>query len=209
MALIGLSEAQRFLGLRSRGTLYRKIESGELASVVGRDGKRQVERVGLRERWDEIVREKVGSAPSPPPLPAAAHPPTAPLGVAAPAAPAPAEHRPARPGRPRKAASVSATETPSGDRVDYNLERALHEREKRMLAELERMQKEGELVYREDIEAAQNAVNLQILNRAEALPKQIKLDIPHLSAEEMLLIEKRIFEVFEAVANHDFAELEE
>ncbi len=206
MPLIGLSEAQRVLGLRSRGTLYRKIESGELPSLVGRDGKRLVESDGLRERWESVVREKVGgSVPSPRPRPAVAHDGDVP----APDTPVRAEHRPARPGRPRRSASVPAVETPDGERVDYNLERALHEREKRMLAELERMQTEGELVYREDIEAAQNAVNLQILNRAEALPKQIKLDIPHLTAEEMLLIEKRIFEVFEAVANYEFEELEE
>lgn len=208
MPLIGLSEAQRVLGLRSRGTLYRKIESGELPSIVGRDGKRLVESDGLRERWESVVREKVGgSVPSPRPRPAVVH--EAEASSPAPAAHVRAEHRPARPGRPRRSASVPAVETPDGERVDYNLERALHEREKRMLAELERMQKEGELVYREDIEAAQNAVNLQILNRAEALPKQIKLDIPHLTAEEMLLIEKRIFEVFEAVANYEFEELEE
>ena len=68
---------------------------------------------------------------------------------------------------------------------------------------------ENRLVYREDMEAAQNAVNLQILSRAEALPKQIKLDIPHLTLEEMAVIERRVLEIFESVSAHDFEELPE
>jgi hypothetical protein len=69
------------------------------------------------------------------------------------------------------------------------------------------MREEGLLVYREDVEAAQNAVNMQIMSRAEALPKQIKLDIPHLTLKEMEAIEKRVMDIFEAVADHDFEEL--
>ena len=85
----------------------------------------------------------------------------------------------------------------------------MHEHEKRQLTTLARMREEERLVYREDMEAAQSAINLQIMNRAEALPKQIKLDIPHLTLEEMVIIEKRVMEIFEAVAEHDFEELPE
>ena len=208
------------LGLRSRGTLYRKIESGELPSEMGRDGKRRVEREGLEERWLQVVREKVSSSPMVPPVSA---PPPAVVALPssqpqARSAPPPAtQERPvqappahvARPRRGRPPGSrASVAVVPEDDVPDYNQERALHEREKRLLAELARMEKEGELVYREDIEAAQSAINLQILNRAEALPKQIKMDIPHLTIEEMTIIERRVIEVFEAVANHDFSELE-
>ena len=98
----------------------------------------------------------------------------------------------------------------------YNVQRAwaeyekrLHEKEKRQITALERMEKEGILVYREDIEAAQAAVNAQIMSRAEALPKQIKLDIPHLTLEEMAAIEKRVMQIFEAVSEHDYAEVPE
>ena len=108
----------------------------------------------------------------------------------------------------------SSTEFDEDGNPIYNVQRAwseyekrLHEKEKRRITELDRLQKEGRLVYKEDIEAAQAAINAQLMNRAEALPKQIKMDIPHLTPEEMAAIEKRVVQIFEAVANHDYAEV--
>jgi phage terminase Nu1 subunit (DNA packaging protein) len=95
------------------------------------------------------------------------------------------------------------------DVPDYNEERARHEREKRMLAELDRRVKEGELVYRADFVTAQNAVAAQIMNRADALPRQIKQAIPHLLIEEVEKIERLIKEMMEGVANWSYEELEE
>ena len=97
----------------------------------------------------------------------------------------------------------------SDDVPDYNEERARHEREKRMLAELDRRVKEGELVYRADFVTAQNAVAAQIMNRADALPRQIKQAIPHLLIEEVEKIERLIKEMMEGVANWSYEELEE
>ena len=68
---------------------------------------------------------------------------------------------------------------------------------------------EKKLVYKEDIEIAYNAVLLQLTTKAGSLHKQIKADIPHLTHRELEKIERRIADVFEAVASHDFEELPE
>ena len=88
------------------------------------------------------------------------------------------------------------TETPS-----YNEERAWHEREKRLIAELERRQKAGELVYKADVEQAQMAIALTLKNQLEALPKQIKQQLPHLSISDEEMIERLVAKVLTAVAD--------
>jgi hypothetical protein len=235
--LITLTEAQRLLGLTTRATLYRKVESGELASVVGANGKSLVESEGLAERWAAIVQvrparpARAAAAPLDP-APAPLDPPPAPLDPPpAPPDPAPVSVAVAPAPKAEKRRSAAAAdpavplEPPAGSAAAdfdkngvpvYNVQRAwaeyekrLHEKEKRQITALERMEKEGILVYREDIEAAQAAVNAQIMSRAEALPKQIKLDIPHLTLEEMAAIEKRVMQIFEAVSEHDYAEVPE
>lgn len=127
-------------------------------------------------------------------------PPAPPAQPAQPSAPEPPPPR-------RTPAQLPAT-APEG-LPDYTVSRARSEFEKANLLQLQREKEEDLLVYREDMEAAQNAVNLQILSRAEALPKQIKLDIPHLTPEEMVVIERRVLEIFESVSAHDFEELPE
>ena len=94
------------------------------------------------------------------------------------------------------------------DLPDYTISRARSEHEKANLLELERRTKEGELVYRADFVTAQNAVAAQIMNRAEALPRQIKQAIPHLSIEEVDRIERLVKEMLEAVANWSYDEME-
>lgn len=92
---------------------------------------------------------------------------------------------------------------------EYTVSRARSEHEKANLLELERRTKEGELVYRADFVTAQNAVAAQIMNRAEALPRQIKQAIPHLLVEEVEKIERLIKEMMEAVANWSYEDVEE
>jgi len=195
-----------------------------------------VESEGLADVWRAIVtvQVKVPKAPAPPRVVAdevenqsqqaatavAAPPPPAP---ATPTPPAPRhqedppaqrrQHRappPASDGPPSEL-QYGVDEAPdiTNERAWAEYEKRMHEHEKRQLTTLTRMREEERLVYREDVEAAQSAINLQIMNRAEALPKQIKLDIPHLTLEEMVIIEKRVMEIFEAVAEHDFEELPE
>jgi hypothetical protein len=101
---------------------------------------------------------------------------------------------------------VSApSEDPGGDHPgevpNYNEERAWHEREKRLIAELDRRQKAGELVYKADVEQAQMAIALTLKNQLEALPKQIKQQLPHLSISDEEMIERLVAKVLTAVAD--------
>ena len=100
------------------------------------------------------------------------------------------------PAASKPAVAINLTETPN-----YNEERAWHEREKRLIAELERRQKAGELVYKADVEQAQMAIALTLKNQLEALPKQIKQQLPHLSISDEEMIERLVAKVLTAVAD--------
>jgi hypothetical protein len=114
---------------------------------------------------------------------------------------------------PKTAASVAPahrpvsapSEDPGGDHPgevpNYNEERARHEKERRLIAELDRRQKAGELVYKADVEQAQMAVALTLKNQLEALPKQIKQQLPHLSISDEEMIERLVAKVLTAVAD--------
>jgi hypothetical protein len=120
--------------------------------------------------------------------------------IAAPADKSPPRRRqPAEPAEPVK----------PGDVPSYNDERALHEREKRLIAEMDRKVKAGQLAYIEDMEMAYNAVLLQLTTKAGSLHKQIKAAIPHLTHRELEKIERMIADVFESVAGSAFEELPE
>jgi hypothetical protein len=96
-----------------------------------------------------------------------------------------------------------------GEVPNFNDERALHEREKRLMAEMDRKVKAGQLAYIEDMEMAYNAVLLQLTTKAGSLHKQIKAAIPHLTHRELEKIERMIADVFESVAGSAFEELPE
>ena len=126
-----------------------------------------------------------------------------------PAAQAPA--KPSRPSAPGLADDDLGTEPDADDEKvpNFNDERALHEREKRLIARMERMEKAKELVYRADHEIAYNAVLLQLTTKAASAHKQIKAEIPHLTHDELTAVERVIAEIFEEVSSHSFEELPE
>jgi len=62
--LISVDDARAVLGLKSRGSIYRKINSNELETVPGPDGSPLIERDRLEQRWAAITRSKANS-PSP------------------------------------------------------------------------------------------------------------------------------------------------
>ena len=98
---------------------------------------------------------------------------------------------------------------PDTEEADFNKERALHEREKRLIARMERMEKAKQLAYIEDMEIAYNAVLLQLTTLASSAHKRIKAIIPHLTHEELSDIERIISEIFESVSSNEFEELPE
>jgi len=109
---------------------------------------------------------------------------------------------------PRRAPADPPPPLP-GEVPSFNVERAFHEREKRLMAEMDRKVKAGQLAYIEDMEMAYNAVLLQLTTKAGSLHKQIKAAIPHLTHRELERIERMISDIFESVASEPFEELPE
>jgi hypothetical protein len=168
--LITISEAAEILGLKSRGSIYRKINSNELKTVPGSDGP-MIERDGLEQRWSSITRKRSDS-----PKPRSEVKPAA--------APASSPPPPTRP-----------DELP-----DYNESRARSEYEKANLLELERKTKEGQLLRREDVEAAwAGAVNVT-RSKLLGVPSAAKQRIPHLELEEVEVLTVLIREALEELA---------
>ena len=73
---------------------------------------------------------------------------------------------------------------------------------------LEKLEKEGVLVYREDFEAAQAAVLTNLILEASSLSRRIRTDIPHLTQEDVDKIQARIDDVFNKVSTMTFEELD-
>lgn len=182
--LITIDQAATVLGFRSRGSLYRKIKTGDLPTEPGPDGARLIEREGLEELWNRISRRPVDKEPN--------------------LRPAAVRQAP----REAKAAAPAPTRRPradDGEVPDYNDERARHEREKRLLAELARQEKERELLRREDVEQAWGrAVNLT-RTRLLGVPSTAKQRIPHLEVEEVELLMGLIREALEELAAGEVA----
>lgn len=179
--LITVAEAAAVLGMKSRNSVYRKIKSGELETTTGSDGKPLIERDALEERWRQITR---GQSNSPQPRQPSTQPTTA---------------------RPRSK-STPTPPTADVDAVpDFNEERARHEREKRLLAELARQEKEGELLRRDDVTTAwTQAVNLT-RTKLLGVPSTVKQRIPHLEVEEIEVITGLIREALEELAGGEVA----
>jgi phage terminase Nu1 subunit (DNA packaging protein) len=171
--LISVEQAAKVLGLRSRGSIYRKIKSGELPSFPGGKGSPLVEREGLEDLWERITRKQENS---PAPLRSVAE---------------------------RTKSSTLSGQCPQlndGDVPDFNDERARHEKEKRLLAELARKEKEGELLRRQDAELAwSQAVNIT-RTRMLGVPSTAKQRIPHLEIEEVDLLTGLIREALDELA---------
>lgn len=171
--LISVDQAAKVLGLRSRGSIYRKIKTGELPSSPGGKGSSLIEREGLEDLWERITRKQENSP--------------APLRPAAERTKPP----PTQGQRPR---------SDDGEVPDYNEERARHEKEKRLLAELARQEKEGELLRRQDVEQAWGqAVNIT-RTRLLGVPSTAKQRIPHLEIEEVELLTVLIREALDELA---------
>lgn len=200
--LISISEAAAVLGLRSRGSVYRKIRSGELAVVVGADGKEMLERDGLEDRWKAITRSRTDS-----PLTRAER------------------HKEAKEKRQQRRqqvveepapvkrqarkvlvvdeppAAVPGTWVRNDELPDYNESRKRSEFERANLLELERKQKEALLLPAEQVQKVwANSVAIA-KTKLLAVPSRLRQRIPHLSLEEIAIAEDLIRESLEEITN--------
>jgi len=173
--LISVGEAAKVLGLKSRGSIYRKIQRNELETVPGPDGNPLIERDNLEQRWAAITRTRTDS---PNPLRPAAER---------------TKPRPKPPPPPPRAPEPE--ELPA-----YNDSRARSEYEKANLLELQRKTQEGLLLRREDVELAWGgAVNIT-RTRLLGVPSTAKQRIPHLEIEEVELLTTLIREALDELA---------
>jgi len=174
--LISVGEAAKVLGLKSRGSIYRKIQRNELETVPGPDGNPLIERDNLEQRWAAITRTRTDS---PNPLRPAAER---------------TKPQPKQPPPPPPTAS-EPEELPA-----YNDSRARSEYEKANLLELQRKTQEGLLLRREDVELAWGgAVNIT-RTRLLGVPSTAKQRIPHLEIEEVELLTTLIREALNELA---------
>ena len=169
--LITVAKAAQVLGLKSRGSIYRKVKSGELETTTGPDGAPWIERDGLEERWQQMTREQKNSP------------------------------KPLRPAAERvKPTSTRTVRVAESDVPDYNEERARHEREKRMLAELARQEKERELLRRDDVIQAWAAAVAMTRTKLLGVPSVVRARIPHLEIDEVEVITQLIREALEELS---------
>jgi hypothetical protein len=191
--LLTIRDAAAVLGLTSRNQVYRAIENGFLDEVLV-NGVRHVRREGLHDAWAKVPKTKSRHGSRKAPVDAA--------------------QKPLRPAKERMAArgdAVQSEKRPAdadGDTPDFNTERAWTEYEKKLKLQVERELLEGKLVYREDVEQAQKAVALTLVNQIETLPQQIKNQVPHLTVEEQALIQKLVNQLLMNVAEWKFSEAE-
>lgn len=173
--MISVGEAAKVLGLKSRGSIYRKIQRHELETVPGPDGNPLIERDALEQRWAAITRTRTDS---PQPLRPAAER---------------TKPQPKPPPPPPRAPEPE--ELPA-----YNDSRARSEYEKANLLELQRKTQEGLLLRREDVELAWGgAVNIT-RTRLLGVPSTAKQRIPHLEIEEVELLTTLIREALDELA---------
>ncbi len=191
--LLTIRDAAAVLGLTSRNQVYRAIENGYLEEVLV-NGVRHVRREGLHDAWAKVPKTKSNHGSRKAPVEAA--------------------QKPLRPAKERMAVRSDAAESEKrpadadGDTPDFNTERAWTEYEKKLKLQVERELLEGKLVYREDVEQAQKAVALTLVNQIETLPQQIKNQVPHLTVEEQALIQKLVNQLLMNVAEWKFSEAE-
>ena len=175
--LITVSEAAAVLGLKSRGSIYRKVRSGELASVEGPTGP-LVEREGLEERWMNITRTRTDS-------------------------PRPSAMR--RVAIAEKAADRELIEK-AYQLPDYNESRARSEFEKANLLELERKQKEKQLLPADQVERVWANTVATVKTKLLAVPTRLRQRIPHLSLEEVAIADELIRESLSELAGESDGE---
>jgi hypothetical protein len=193
MKPLNWSEAAAIVG-KSRQALRDLVRRGVLTDCVVRDGNGEPIGVSdadaLRDECALKVRQRAGGGGQEARLVAER---------------AKRRGKPLRSAAQRKAPRPVAPEPPppsrdSGDDVpEYNESRAKTEYEKSLLLEIERRQKEGQLVERESVLATWSQLITSAKGKLLGVPTTVRQRIPHLSAEEADLIDAVIREALEGL----------
>jgi len=88
---------------------------------------------------------------------------------------------------------------------NFNNERALHEREKRLIARMERKEKANALLPREELLQAQDAAINITRTVMLGVPSKAKQRIPHLTPDEVAVLLDLIREALQGLASFDVA----
>jgi hypothetical protein len=100
---------------------------------------------------------------------------------------------------PREPVSERITRAVSDDVPEYNESRAKTEYEKSLILEMDRRQKEGQLVERESVLATWGQLITSAKGKLLGVPTTVRQRIPHLTAEEADLIDAVIREALEGL----------
>ena len=199
---VTIQEAAKILGLPSRTELYRVLKAGGVLKEVERGGRRLIVREGLEEAWANRPRRRIqaptseaGRAGAKARQEAVAHRPRA-------ARRPPPEDWPEPPGEN----GAGLPRIPSG-MPSLEEERAWLEFEKRYEKRRENMQRDGLLIYKTDATRAIGAVLAELLNRAHGCARQVRLQLPHITGEDVVVIEKVFLAIFDEVSKLDFDDL--
>jgi len=179
MSLITRAEAARALGV-SAEAVYAAVKSGRLSVVSGSDGRPMVNSETMREEWARNTQTKIGVGPK-----------------------APGDGGVKKPLRSR--------EERMGERVaktkevipDYDESRARTEHLKAELLELDRQQKEGQLVRVEDVEREWLEIITMARTKLLGVPTKAKQRLPDLDTDAIGVLDDIVREALEDLAGND------
>lgn len=179
MSLITRAEAARALGV-SAEAVYAAVKSGRLSVVSGLDGRPMVNSETMREEWARNTQTKIGVGPK-----------------------APGDGGVKKPLRSR--------EERMGERVaktkevipDYDESRARTEHLKAELLELDRQQKEGQLVRVEDVEREWLEIITMARTKLLGIPTKAKQRLPDLDTDAIGVLDDIVREALEDLAGND------
>jgi hypothetical protein len=182
MALITKAEAARALGLTS-GAVYAAVKTGRLPVVRTADGRELIQSDTMRDDWARNTQTRIGRGPKPA------------AGTSSRTELRPSETR-------RQTQEKEARLAQTTDRIpDYDESRARTEHLKAELLELERKQKEAQLVKADEIEAKWVEIVTIVRTKILGIPTKAKQRIPDLDTDAITTLDDIVRETLEDLAS--------
>lgn len=101
----------------------------------------------------------------------------------------------------RAPSAVPVDTVEDGELPAYTVSQQRKAYEQANLLELERREKEGQLVERAAVEATLSALAVEVRTKLRAVPSRARQRIPHLTPEEVVILTDLVDETLEALAN--------